>query len=113
VAGSGNDTIYANGGEDFIDSGLGFDTVWLGGGDATVLVRTSRNAAVSDDYVTINNFQLGATKLQVRGGIPATDLSFADSAEGAQILLDDDLLAVVSWQNASTFSNNVSEIFVA
>ena len=112
LAGSGNDTIYANGGEDFIDSGLGFDTVWLGGGDATVLLRTSINPAVSDDYVTINNFQLGATQLQVRGGIPATELSFVDSAEGAQILLEDDLLAIVSWQTASTFSNNLSEIFV-
>lgn len=113
LGGSGNDTIYSNGGEDFIDSGSGFDTVWLGGGNATVLLSSSGNATISDDFVTINNFQLGATQLQLRGGIPTTDLSFADSAEGAKIFLEDDLLAVVSWQTASTFSNNLSQIFVA
>lgn len=113
LAGSGNDTIYSNGGEDFIDSGSGFDTVWLAGGNATVLLRTSRNATISDDFVTINNFQLGATQLQLRGSIPTTDLSFADSAQGAQIFRGDDLLAVVSWQTASTFSSNLSQIFVA
>jgi aminopeptidase N len=113
LGGAGNDTIYGNGGEDFINSGAGFDTVWLGGSsNATVLVRVSANPDANDDYVTIKNFQLGATKIRVREGIPASELSFADSADGAQILSGDDLLAVVSWQTASTFSNNLSQIFV-
>jgi hypothetical protein len=104
VAGDGNDTVFANAGEDFINSGAGLDTIWLGGGAATVELRTGSG------YDTINNFQLGATKLQVSS---TTNLSFADSADGAQIFQGDDLLAVVSWQSASTFSSNASQIFVS
>lgn len=102
VAGDGNDTIYANGGADFINSGIGLDTVWLGSGGATVSLR------VGDGHDTIKNFQLGDTKLQVTD---TSALSFSDSADGAQIFQGEDLLAVVSWQSASTFSNNLSQIF--
>lgn len=102
VAGDGDDTIYANGGADFINSGVGLDTVWLSSGGATISLR------VGDGHDTIKNFQLGDTKLQV----PDTSaLSFSDSADGAQIFQGEDLLAVVSWQSASTFSSNLSQIF--
>lgn len=103
VAGDGDDTIYANGGADFINSGAGLDTIWLGGGEATIVLR------VGSGHDTIKNFQLGETKLQVTN---ASALSFADSADGAEIFQGDDLLAVVSWQSASTFSRNISQIFV-
>jgi Ca2+-binding RTX toxin-like protein len=104
VTGDGDDIIYANGGGDFIDSGNGFDTIWLGAGEATVVLREGFG------HNLIKNFQLGATKFQVSN---LDSLSFADSAEGAQIFKNSDLVAVVSWQTASTFSNNVSSIFVA
>lgn len=102
VAGDGDDTIYANGGADFINSGVGLDTIWLGGDESTIALR------VGSGHDTIKNFQLGNTKLQV---IDSSALSFSDSADGAQIFQGEDLLAVVSWQSASTFSNNLSQIF--
>ncbi len=104
LAGTGNDTIYAYGGLDFINSGTGLDTIWLGVGAATLVLNTG------DGYDTIKNFQLGATKLQVSSTV---NLSFTDSADGAQIFQGGDLLAVVNWQSASTFSNNASQIFVS
>ncbi|NJL19933.1 MAG: hypothetical protein HC895_02510 [Leptolyngbyaceae cyanobacterium SM1_3_5] len=112
LGGAGNDTIYANGGNDFIDSGAGFDTVWLGGGgSATVLIRTTPRSATTDDFVTIKNFQLGSTRLQVSGGIRSNTLTFVDSADGVQIRRGNDVLAVVAWQTASTFNDNRSLIF--
>ncbi len=102
--GAGDDIIYGNGGDDLIDSGSGHDIVWLGSGEATVVLQTGAG------YDIINNFQLGATKLQVSS---VEDLSFADSAKGVQIFQEDDLLAVVSSQSADTFSHNVDHIFTA
>ncbi|MGF1499075.1 MAG: SBBP repeat-containing protein [Elainellaceae cyanobacterium] len=102
LGGAGDDTIYANGGGDFIDAGSGFDTVWLGAGEAAIALNPGLG------YVTIKNFQLGSTQLNVSS---LDDLSFADSADGAQIFQGEDLVAVVTWQSASTFSNNVETIF--
>ncbi len=104
LAGSGDDTVYANGGGDFIDTGSGFDTVWLGAGAATIVLSAGAG------YDTIKNFQLGATQLKVNS---LEGLSFADSAEGAQIFQNNALLAVVTWQTASTFNSNASTIFAA
>jgi Ca2+-binding RTX toxin-like protein len=103
LAGAGNDTIFGNGGDDFINSGAGFDTVWLGAGAATVVLESGQG------YDTIKNFQLGATQLKV-GSLD--NLTFDDSADGAQIFQSDTLLAVVSWQSASNLSNNARDIFV-
>jgi aminopeptidase N len=101
-AGAGNDTIYANGGDDFVNSGQGSDVIWLGNGAATIVL------AAGDGYDTINNFQLGMTKLQFGS---TDDLTFADSVEGAQIFQSEDLLAIVSWQSANNLSSNISQIF--
>jgi Peptidase family M1 domain/Peptidase M1 N-terminal domain/RTX calcium-binding nonapeptide repeat (4 copies) len=101
-SGTGDDTIYANGGDDFINTDEGFDVIWLGKGAATIVL------AAGDGYDTIKNFQLGATKLQVDS---LDNLSFADSAEGAKISQGENLLAVVTWQAANTFSSNVTQIF--
>ena len=103
ITGDGDDTIYANGGGDNINSGAGLDTVWLGNGEATVVLDTGLG------YDIIKNFQLGATTLQVAS---KDNLSFVDSADGAQILDGVDLLAVVSWNSADTFTNNADQIFV-
>ena len=102
--GAGNDTIFGNGGNDFIDSGAGFDTVWLGNGFATIVLEKKSG------YDTINNFQLGATQLKTDS---LNNLAFADIVNGVQIFLDEDLLAVVSGQSASTFANNIDGIFIA
>lgn len=104
LAGGGNDTLYANGGGDFIDTGDGFDTVWLGAGAATIVL------GAGEGYDTIKNFQLGATQFKLNS---LDGLSFADSADGAQIFQNNDLMAVVTWQTANTFSSNVDQIFVA
>ena len=102
LAGYGNDTIYANGGGDFIDSGTGHDTVWLGSGESTVVLETG------EGFDIVNNFQFGATTFQVES---RENLSFVDSNNGAKIFQGHDLLAVVSWQFAHTFSNNQDSIF--
>lgn len=101
LAGAGDDTIYANGGGDLINTGTGLDTVWLGGA-ATVVLEAG------DGFDVIKNFQLGATQFQVSD---TSNLSFADSADGVRIFQNSDLLAVVSWQTASTFSSNTASIF--
>ncbi|NJL20058.1 MAG: hypothetical protein HC895_03260 [Leptolyngbyaceae cyanobacterium SM1_3_5] len=70
--------------------------------------RKSRDRAQwGAGYVTVKNFQLGST--QFTGG--GAGLSFTDSADGVQISRGDDLLAIVSWQTASSFRSNVSTIF--
>ncbi|AFY58159.1 putative calcium-binding protein [Rivularia sp. PCC 7116] len=102
LGGEGNDTIFANGGGDLINSGTGEDTVWLGAGEATVIIETG------EGFDTVNNFQLGATTFQVES---KDNLSFVDSINGAKIFQGDDLLAVVSWQSANTFSDNQDSIF--
>lgn len=102
MAGDGNDTIYANGGANFINSGAGNDTIWLSASAEIVVLNTGAGNDI------INNFQLGATKLQVSS---INNLSFADSADGAQIFQGEDLLAVVTLQSASVFSSNTSQIF--
>lgn len=107
LGGGGDDTIYANGansGADYIDSGAGNDTIWLGHGDAEVVLSQGVG------FDVINNFQLGQTSLIVSD---VNALSFADGANGAEIYQGSDLLATVSWQSASTFADNVNDIFVA
>lgn len=101
LAGNGNDRIYSNGGDDSINSGTGHDTVWLGAGEATVILETG------EGFDTINNFQFGATTFQVES---KDNLSFVDSNDGAKIFQGHDLLAVVSWQFAHTFSGNQDSI---
>jgi serralysin len=103
LGGDGNDTIFANGGGDLINSGTGKDIVWLGAGFATVVLENG------EGFDIVNNFQLGATTLQVGS---TNNLSFADSANGLQIFQGDDLFAVISSQFANTFSANQNSIFV-
>ncbi|MEM7712579.1 MAG: calcium-binding protein [Cyanobacteria bacterium P01_A01_bin.68] len=102
LAGNGNDTIFGNGGGDLINSGTGDDTVWLGAGEATVILETGAG------FDTVNNFQFGSTIFQVES---KDNLSFIDSNDGAKIFQGDDLLAVVSWQLAHTFTDNQDSIF--
>jgi Ca2+-binding RTX toxin-like protein len=102
LAGDGNDIIFGNGGGDLINSGTGEDKVWLGAGEATVILETG------EGFDIVNNFQLGATTFQVES---KENLSFVDSANRAEIFQGDDLLAVVSWQSANTFSHNQDSIF--
>lgn len=102
--GAGNDLIYSNGGDDLINGGNGIDEIWLGGGETVVL------DANDTGYDIIKNFQLGQTNLAVND---ISNLSFADGANGAEIYQGGNLLATVSWQSASTFANNMNNIFVA
>ncbi|MEQ9670820.1 calcium-binding protein [Coleofasciculus sp. G2-EDA-02] len=104
LGGDGNDLIYSNGGDDLINGGNGIDEIWLGGGETVVL------DANDTGYDIIRNFQLGQTTLAVND---ISNLSFADGANGAEIYQGGNLLATVSWQSASTFANNMNNIFVA
>ena len=100
--GAGNNTVYGNGGDDLIDGIIGNNTIFLGEGNATVRLGES-------SFNTINNFQLGSSRLFV--GSLLSDLSFADSSSGVRISAGDKLLGVVSNQTASTFNSNLSTIF--
>lgn len=104
LGGNGADVIYANGGDDLINGGNGIDEIWLGGGETVVL------DAENSGYDIIKNFQLGQTSLIVSD---VNALSFADGANGVEIRQGGELLATVSWQSASTFANNLDDIFVA
>jgi Ca2+-binding RTX toxin-like protein len=113
LGGGGADTIYGGAqadeilggdGNDLINGGNGIDEIWLGGGETVVL------DANDTGYDIIRNFQLGQTSLAVND---ISNLSFADSANGAEIYQGGNLLATVSWQSASTFANNMNNIFVA
>jgi RTX calcium-binding nonapeptide repeat (4 copies) len=100
--GTGNDTIYANGGSDLINSGVGNDTVWLGDSNATVVLGEGAG------YDIINGYRTDAVSFKV---VSLEDLSFEDSAGGAQIFQKGDLLAIVADQSASLLSSAASSIF--
>ena len=102
VVDKSDDNIYANGGADLINSGSGFDNVFLGTGEATVVLETGAG------FDTIYNFQLGATKFKVNS---LDKLTFADSPNGVEIFQDNDLIAVVAGQSTNTFNNNQDMIF--
>lgn len=99
LGGVGNDTIYGNGGNDLINSGSGTDTVYLGAGRATVVLE------IGAGFDTIKNFQLGQTKFKLESGLTWADLTFINSDSGARISFGSDILAVVSWNQASTINN--------
>jgi len=101
-AGKGDDNIFANGGADLINSGAGIDNVFLATGEAIVILDKG------EGFDTINNFQLGATKLRVAN---LDNLTFSDRDLGVEIFQEDDLLAVVVGQSENTFSSNQNTIF--
>lgn len=107
----GNDTIYTGSGNDFIDGGFGgSDTIFLGGGQDTVVLQFG-----FAEFDTINNFQLGQTTFRVGSLTTPTNsanLTITQGASGAEISAFGDLLAVVVGTQASTLTNNLSEVFV-
>lgn len=110
-SGSGNDTIYTGSGNDFIDGGFGSDTIFLGGGEDIVVLQFD----FSGEADTINNFQLGQTTFRVGSLTTPTNtanLIITQGANGAEISASGDVLAVVVGTQASTLTNNLSEVFV-
>ncbi|MBE9213826.1 pre-peptidase C-terminal domain-containing protein [Plectonema cf. radiosum LEGE 06105] len=101
--GAGDDTIYTGSGNDKIVGGFGNDIIWLGGGQDIVVLEAGKGID------TINNFQLGQTTFDVSGNL--NELSIVDGANGAEISQFGELLAVVSWQSASTFIDNIDTVF--
>jgi Ca2+-binding RTX toxin-like protein len=106
IGGDGNDIIYAGTGDNLINGGLGNDTIWLGGGHDTVTLESGVG------FDTINNFQLGQTTFTLGSGLKTSDLTINDGTSGSEIYAGSDLLAVVSWTQASTINNNLSAVFV-
>ena len=102
-AGAGDDLIYSGSGNDFINSGSGNDTLWLGGGEDLIILESGNG------FDTINNFQLGLTIFDAGD---SSQLSIIDGANGAEISSGGDLLAVVSWTQASTLIDNLDQVFV-
>ncbi|NEP47959.1 MAG: calcium-binding protein [Moorea sp. SIO3C2] len=102
-AGAGDDIIYSGSGNDLINSGSGNDTLWLGGGEDLIVLQSGNG------FDTINNFQLGLTTFDVAN---PNQLSIVDGANGAEISRGGDLLAVVSWTQASTLIDNLDQVFV-
>ena len=101
--GRGNDTIYTGSGDDYVVGGFGSDTIWLGGGEDQVVLQRGSG------FDTVNNFQLDQTTFVVGN---SNSLNIADGANGAEISLFGDLLAVVSNTQASTLVDNIDSVFV-
>ncbi|NEO42872.1 MAG: hypothetical protein F6K55_01380 [Moorea sp. SIO4A3] len=102
-AGAGDDIIYSGSGNDLINSGSGDDTLWLGGGDDLIVLQSGNG------FDTIKNFQLGLTTFDAGD---SDQLSIVDGANGSEISRGGDLLAVVSWTQASTLIDNLDMVFV-
>lgn len=105
---SGNDIIYTGSGNDFIAGGSDNDTIFLGGGEDIVVLQFA-------GFDTINNFQLGQTTFRVGSLTTPTNpagLTITEGANGAEISSFGQLVAVVIGTQASTLTNNFSEVFV-
>ncbi|HAJ62618.1 MAG TPA: calcium-binding protein, partial [Cyanobacteria bacterium UBA8543] len=98
--GAGNDTIYSGSGNDFINAGAGSDTIWLGGGIDTVVI------AKGNGIDTINNFQLGQTRIGLSGGLTFNDLAIAQGTGTTLISAGNELLASLSWVQASSLTTD-------
>ncbi len=101
--GLGNDTIYTGSGNDTIVGGFGDDTIWLGGGHDVVVLELGNGTDI------INNFQLGQTTFDVSGNTDS--LSIIDGSSGAEISVNGNLIAIVSWTQASTLNNHIDTLF--
>ncbi|MBW4604974.1 MAG: 5'-nucleotidase C-terminal domain-containing protein [Calothrix sp. FI2-JRJ7] len=98
-AGNGNDIIYTGSGNDFINAGTGIDTIWLNGGKDTVVLNR-------DGADIINGFQLGQTSLALSGDLKFTDLTITQGDGAALISVGDELLASLSWVQATSLNSN-------
>jgi 3-phytase/alkaline phosphatase D len=95
---AGNDIIYSGSGSDEIDGGTGNDTIWLGGGQDTIVL------ARGNGVDTINNVQLGQTQIRLSGGLTFDDLAIAQADGATLISTGNELLASLSWVQASSIS---------
>ncbi len=98
--GFGNDIIYSGSGNDRIDGGTGNDTIWLGGGQDIVVL------AKGFGVDTVNNFQLGQTRLGLSGGLTFGDLAITQDTGATliEIAATGEDLARLSWVQASNIS---------
>ena len=83
---------------DRIDGGTGNDTVWLGGGQDIVVLAKGFGTDV------INNFQVGQTQIGLSGGLRFSDLAIAQGDGATLISAGNELLASLSWVQASSIS---------
>ncbi|NET05629.1 MAG: calcium-binding protein, partial [Symploca sp. SIO2B6] len=100
----GDDLINSGEGNNFINSGSGLDTIELGTGNNRIFLE------IGEGFDTVFNFQLGATRFT---GVNANELGFEQSNSSVNILAaDGDLLASVDGTQVSTFTDNLSTIFI-
>jgi 3-phytase/alkaline phosphatase D len=95
---AGDDIIYSGSGNDEINGGTGNDTIWLGGGQDTIVL------ARGNGVDTINNVQLGQTQIGLAGGLTFNDLAIAQADGATFISAGSELLASLSWVQASSLS---------
>jgi hypothetical protein len=95
----GDDTIYSGAGDDLINGGTGNDTLWLSGGQDIVVL------AKGFGVDTINNFQLGQTRISLSGGLTFNDLIITQGTGATLISAGNELLASLSWVQASDLSS--------
>lgn len=102
LAGAGNDTIYTGSGDDLINGGAGNDTLWLGGGQDTIVLASGSGVD------TINNFQLGQTRIGLAGGLTFGSLSLVQESGATliEITATGEDLARLSWVQASNIASN-------
>ena len=100
----GNDDLFDGEGNDIFQGDSGDNTIELGSGNNTISVETGEG---SD---TVFNFQLDSTNFM---RVNADELGFEQYNEGANIVsANTDLLASVDGTQVSTFTENLSTIFI-
>lgn len=99
-AGAGGDSIYTGFGDDLINAGAGNDIIWLNGGKDTVVL------AKGNGIDTINGFQIGQTTLGLSAGLKFSDLSITQGNDATLISAGGEILASLSWVQASAINNN-------
>jgi Ca2+-binding RTX toxin-like protein len=98
--GDGNDIIYSGSGNDWINGGAGNDTIWLNGGQDKIVL------AQGNGLDTINNFQVGQTRLGLSGGLTFADLAITQvtGATLIEVAATGEDLARLSWVQASSIN---------
>ncbi|WP_424094547.1 calcium-binding protein [Moorena producens] len=97
--GIGNDLIDTGTGNDLVVGGFGNDTIRLGGGQDIVVLEARKGTD------TIINFKAGKTSLGLSGGLTFSNLRFNQSADGVEIAVNNEVLAVVNDAQVGTIAS--------
>jgi Ca2+-binding RTX toxin-like protein len=103
IGGNGTDFLVGSAGNDLLDGGYGDDTLTGGLGTDTLTDGNGQDIFVfasGEGIDTITDFKLGTDKIGLTEGLTFGNLSFS----GNQILINSDVLAVLTGVNTNTLT---------